>query len=70
MRDDEGTYIGHHLCSHYCGIERYEVVECCGGRQVQKAYVRCAERGVIIAEPLCSPSSCNIYRKERNLALR
>jgi len=70
MRDEQGTYIGHHLCSHYRGVEGYQVVECCGGRQVRKASVRCAQVGVIMAEPQCSSSGCSIYRRERKLAMR
>ena len=70
MRDKDGTYAGHHLCSHYGGVHEYRMVECCGGRMVRRATVRCELKGIIAAEPHCSSSGCDAYRAERGAATR
>lgn len=57
MRDSEGIFIGAHLCRHWQGVAEYKTEECCGGRKVKFAYVRCGKAGVLRAESRCC-SSC------------
>ena len=53
MRDENGVFVGLHICSHWRGIDRYEDRECCGGRKFKVAYSRCDLKGVVEAEMLC-----------------
>lgn len=53
MRDDNGVFIGIHICKHWNGISRYAERECCGGRKYTVAYCKCSLRGEVLAESFC-----------------
>lgn len=53
MRDDDGIFVGVHICRHWNGISRYVEKECCGGRKYRAAYCLCALKGEVLAEGLC-----------------
>ena len=53
MRDDDGIYVGVHVCRHWHGVDRYEEKECCGGRRYRVAYCVCDVRGKVVAESVC-----------------
>jgi hypothetical protein len=53
MRDDDGVFVGAHLCSHWLGVESYREEECCGGRTLKAAWVRCELHGTVRAESRC-----------------
>jgi hypothetical protein len=64
MRDETGLFIGFHLCRFWGGVESRREKECCGGRIITVAFVRCAKKGVVEAERECSTSTCD--DKERS----
>ena len=57
MRDDDGIYCGHHLCRCWQGVDRIDDVECCGGRKIKVAQVKCSKKG-IIQSGACSRAAC------------
>jgi hypothetical protein len=63
MRNEEGVFIGEHRCLHWKGVDRYAEKECCGGRMLKIAYVRCVVKGVVDSA-ICSRSACKDDRKE------
>jgi len=54
MRDAEGIFLGHHVCSRYGGLSSYYIRECCGGRKVKSARVVCLLNGIVEAEQKCN----------------
>ena len=63
MRDEEGIFIGEHRCLFWMGVDRYVMKECCGGRQIKCAYIKCSKKGVVDSN-LCTRSVCEV-RKEQ-----
>jgi hypothetical protein len=65
MRDQDGIYVGAQTCKHFEGIDKYSTKTCCGGRIVRVAFVKCAIKGVVEAEPSCSASACQARQEGR-----
>ena len=60
-------YLGFHLCRHWGGVDRTEEKECCGGRRLVVAFVRCSLKGVVEAERECSSSACRVADRARSV---
>ena len=58
MRNDEGTYCGHHLCKCWLGVDHLGEMECCGGRKIKISFIKCSKKGIIECGQ-CSRSACN-----------
>lgn len=61
MRDDQGIYIGAHMCSNWCGVKSTHDEDCCGGRKVKKACIECNIYGVVKAEVQCNVGCKDIH---------
>ena len=66
MRDDNGVFVGAHLCGHWLGVESYRDEECCGGRRMKAAWVRCELNGVLRAESRCCAACKDIQHSRPN----
>jgi len=53
MRDNDGIFVGVHICRHWQGVTRYGERECCGGKKYKIAYCNCDIRGEVWAEKFC-----------------
>lgn len=53
MRDEQGIFTGNELCRHLKGVDHVEEQTCCGGRVVKYAFVKCAQKGVVLAHVVC-----------------
>ena len=63
MRDGEGVYIGDHECVHWLGAAKYGERVCCGGKKYKFGFAQCAVKGVVVAEPDCSTTGCDILER-------
>jgi hypothetical protein len=64
VRDDEGIYCGHHLCKCWLGVDRTGEIECCGGRKIKIAFIKCGKKGIIQGGE-CSRSACKEREESR-----
>jgi hypothetical protein len=71
MKDANGVFVGNERCKYFLGLDRIVEYKCCGGRKMKSAYVRCANRGVVLADgvcvPICVEYSYGKYQKEESI---
>lgn len=63
MRDPEGVFLGHHICSRYGGLSSYFDKVCCGGREIKRAKCVCLLKGVVEAELICNAKCGDFVKK-------
>ena len=62
-RDEEGNFIGDTACSNWQCFVRIVAKECCGGRKLKSAIIKCGLQGEVEAETKCN-ASCPYSSKE------